>query len=59
MTAQQPAAGIPPLQLARLVRAVPSATRLLRFLRLGPPRERDVRPAIDSSGRMVWERLRP
>lgn len=50
---------IPPLCVARLMRAVPSAARLLRFVRLGPPRERDVRPVIDGHGRMVWERLRP
>ena len=48
-----------PITLARILRAVPSAARLLRFLPLPAPRERDVRPAIDGYGRLTWERIRP
>lgn len=55
MNALQTITGLSGQTLARLLRAVPSARRLLRFQPKTVTRERDVRPAIDASGRMVWE----
>lgn len=53
MTALQSMTGLSGQTLARLLRAVPSASRLLRFGLV--PREQGVRAVIDSSGRMAWE----
>lgn len=56
MNACQLLSGLSAQTLARLLRAVPSASRLIRFYPALALRERDMRPAIYASGRMVWER---
>ena len=56
MSQIQSITGMPSLTLARLLRAVPSAARLLRFGLV--PREQDVRAVIDINGRMAWEWVR-
>lgn len=56
MTAFQSITGLSSQTIARLLRAVPSASRLLRLGLV--PREQYVRIVVDAGGRIAWEWVR-